>query len=153
MSRPSVLTKTYVIHESNITRAAKKINFRLENAPAISIDISINATQGPFYNLQVLGPSLSPINQETDSFNRLSKITLILSTIDVAIGSEVTIQIFNVSEGDLTFDRSIPYETTTKCYKLLFTIGYNNNTITFINNVKTTKTINLKMRIRTRRWK
>jgi hypothetical protein len=140
---PSVLTKTYVIHESNITRAAKKINFRLENAPAISIDISINATQGPFYNLQVLGPSLSPINQETDSFNRLSKITLILSTIDVAIGSEVTIQIFNVSEGDLTFDRSIPYETTTKCYKLLFTIGYNNNTITFINNVKTTKTINL----------
>jgi hypothetical protein len=125
--------------DDNTIHPFRNLTFALEEEtnPDVSIDISINPTLGPFYNLMVMDTQYSA----NSSFNNGSTIIFDLSTNQIAAGSKVVFYLSNISFVDITNiipGNSVAYDNLNKRINLTFTVGYNTQ-IQFNNASTTTK--------------
>lgn len=121
---PGDLTRSYTMLDDNTINPLRNLNFTLVENPDVSIDISVNATLGPFYNLMITDTQYSA----NYNFNPGSTVIFDLSTNQIATGSKVVFRLSNIMLSNIRNiipSNSVSYDNINNCLKLMFTVGYN----------------------------
>jgi hypothetical protein len=122
---PHDISRSYFVQPDSTTEGLERVEFHLINNSAIKVAMDIiDSSPGPIYEVKIVSTNVDQGNLNSivdQSFN------IILSTTNVANGTDVSFSLSNLSDTDLIYNASttpIRYYSDDSTYRGKFTVGF-----------------------------